>query len=372
MRIALYTSDRTTIPPEKNVIAASSYLTGLLANRLIKKGHAVSLYTPKGSQSKAKIIDLGLPANSVSDTEDWALKKNLGMKQLYICELYKNSYNYDIIHLQTAPIYLGMPFATLSTTPTIFTCHNDFHAEEKEIFTYYQKLPIVTISNAQRRTLPNLNYIATVYNGIEVEKYPFNEYVDSHSYLYFLGRVVLNKGIDQTIQVAQKLKRKLIISGSAQEDFFERHIKSCLSSTIQFAGLIERESKPWFKKLALARLFLFPIQWEEPFGLVMIESMATGTPVVAYARGSVPEVVKDGKTGFIVNPSDDDIRGDWIIKKTGIDGLCEAVEKIYSMPENEYKQMRRNCRAHVEKNFTIERMVDEYEKVYNQVVSNSK
>ena len=100
----------------------------------------------------------------------------------------------------------------------------------------------------------------------------------------------------------------------------------------------------------------------------MAESMACGTPVIAFARGSVPEVIKDGETGFIVNPSNTDIRGDFIIKKTGFEGLCEAVEKIYSTPDKEYKKMRLNCRAHVEKNFAMERMVDNYEKVYQEII----
>ena len=117
-----------------------------------------------------------------------------------------------------------------------------------------------------------------------------------------------------------------------------------------------------------AKALLYPIEWEEPFGLVLIESMACGTPIVAFARGSIPEVVIDGETGFIVNPSDSDIRGNFIIKKTGKEGLKEAVEKIYAMSEAEYRQMRLNCRKHVEANFTVEKMVDGYEKVYQKLL----
>lgn len=104
------------------------------------------------------------------------------------------------------------------------------------------------------------------------------------------------------------------------------------------------------------------------FGLVMIGVMSCGTPVVAYARGSVPEVIKDGETGFIVNPSDEDKRGDWIIKKTGIEGLVEAVKRIYSMPENQYQQLRKNCRRHIENNFTAERMINDYVQVYQEIL----
>jgi glycosyltransferase involved in cell wall biosynthesis len=117
-----------------------------------------------------------------------------------------------------------------------------------------------------------------------------------------------------------------------------------------------------------SRLTLFPIQWEEPFGLVMTESMATGTPVIAFARGSVPEVMKDGETGFIINPSDNDIRGNWLIKKTGVEGLIEAINKIYDMPANEYLKMRKNCRKHVEQKFSMEKMVDSYEDVYKKIL----
>ncbi len=117
-----------------------------------------------------------------------------------------------------------------------------------------------------------------------------------------------------------------------------------------------------------SKVFLFPVILEEPFGFVMAESMACGTPVVAYAKGAVPELVKDGLTGYIVNSSDDDIRGNWIIKKTGVKGLCEAINKIYSLQKDKYEEMRTNCRKHVEANFDIDRMVKEYIDVYKRLI----
>lgn len=121
-----------------------------------------------------------------------------------------------------------------------------------------------------------------------------------------------------------------------------------------------------------AAYFLYPVQWEEPFGLVFLEAMTCGTPVIAFARGAVPEIIVDGVTGFIINPSDDDIRGDWIIKKTGVDGLREAIERISSLSKVNYEKMRQACRKHVEENFTVEKMVENYEKVYKKVIEASR
>ena len=123
---------------------------------------------------------------------------------------------------------------------------------------------------------------------------------------------------------------------------------------IKFIGPAGHDEKIIY--LQNAKAFLMPIHWEEPFGLVMIEAMATGTPVIAYGRGSVPEVVKDGETGFIVPP------------EKGVEGLIEAVKKLYAMPEEEYARMRKNCRKHVEDNFTAYRMVSDYEKLYYSLI----
>ena len=180
-----------------------------------------------------------------------------------------------------------------------------------------------------------------------------------------------DKGAHEAILVANKLRRELRITGlveSETKSYVEKAIKPLITSNIIFEE--QDAGTPTDKNLIFgsAKLFLFPTQWEESFGLVMLESMACGTPVVAYARGAVPEIVVDGETGFVVNPSDNDIRGEFAVKKTGIDGLCEAVERVYAMGKKEYEQMRTNCRAHVEKHFTVERMVDQYEELYEKIL----
>ena len=219
----------------------------------------------------------------------------------------------------------------------------------------------------------NLNFVDTIYHGLDLINLAFEDskFLD---YISFIGRIVPEKGVDQAIQVAKKLSLKLYIATSrvdtANYNYYQTKIKPFIDSgRIKEVGFVKDKQKSKF--LGLARCLLFPIKWEEPFGLVMIESMACGTPVVAFAQGSVPEVIKDGETGFIVNLSETDKRGDWIVKKTGVEGFTEAVKRIYTLPEQKYKKMRRACRAHVEKNFTVEKMVEGYEKVYHKIL-NSK
>jgi glycosyltransferase involved in cell wall biosynthesis len=157
-----------------------------------------------------------------------------------------------------------------------------------------------------------------------------------------------------------------IIDREKYQTFFDREIKPYLSNDIIF-----EEHKGQERKLELyqnAKAFLFPIQWEEPFGLVLTEAMACGTPVIAFARGAIPEIVADGVTGFVVNPSEEDKRGDFIIKKTGIEGLVEAIQRLNSLPQEEYIKMRQASRKRVEDNFTIEKTVEGYENEYKKIL----
>ena len=212
-----------------------------------------------------------------------------------------------------------------------------------------------------------------IYNGINIGDYINLQHAD-REHIIWIGRISPRtpKGLKEAIEVSGKTGKPLLFSGFVSDQaYFDKEIEPNITDQItQVPIFTSTHEKNLFYSSAAAALF--PIMWEEPFGLVFIEAMAAGTPVIAFARGAVPEIVVDGVTGFIVNSSDDDKRGDWIIKKTGIDGLCEAIEKIYAMSGDEYLEMRKACRRHVEKKFTSERMVREYESVYKKVLENSK
>ena len=187
------------------------------------------------------------------------------------------------------------------------------------------------------------------------------------------GRFIPEKGADAALLMAKETKRKVKLFGvikHGHEDWFrnsiEQHAKDPENQTfVTLRADFERSQLiPHFQR---SKLLLLPTMLEEAFGLVFAESMACGTPVVTFARGAAPEVIRDGVTGFLVNPSDDDIRGDWVIKKTGFAGLREAVEKIYSMPAEEYARMRKACRERAVSNFSAEQMTKKYVEVYKQV-----
>ncbi|HEY8108783.1 MAG TPA: glycosyltransferase [Patescibacteria group bacterium] len=369
MRIALFASNRTTVPPDPSMVAASAALTGELADGLAERSHEVTLFAPEGSTSKAEVRDLGLPPSDFDFSlthQEWDSKDSMGEKTMYLTELYKRADEFDVIHLHTEPVYLGMPLASLSRTPTVITVHNAFRSEQKRILDYFRKQPLVTISDYQRKLFPDLNYAATVYNGMRFDGFPDSAGNGSEK-LVFAGRLVEQKGVAEAIQAAKGTGRSLRVSGVGREEFIEKEITPHVSKKIEFAGALDLGSERWVRQYADAKAALLPIQWEEPFGLTFIESMAAGTPVITFARGAAPEIIEDGKTGFLVNPSDADIRGDWQVKATGIQGLQEAIERVYSLPGEEYRTIRESAHAKVRERFSMERMIDGYENVYRKL-----
>lgn len=316
-----------------------------------------------------------------SSTED----NNIGEKNYLVFELSLISKaiamqkQFDIFHANLGDGEYLLPFLRFIRKPIIITMHGPtIYPFQKKLFSIYKNqnfytAQFVSICNFQRKGLPYLPYIRTVYHGIDAKKFSFNPIGGKQ--MIWTGRAAPEKGLDIVLQITKKMKKPTKIFPIIKEEYISWLQNEVLKKRdminqivrINFDFNVTRANL--IKEYQSSKLFLFPVNIEESFGLTIVESMACGTPVIAYARGSIPEIVKDGETGFIVNQTEHDIRGNWIIKKTGIEGLCEAVERIYAMPEAEYKQMRQNCRVHVEKNFTVEHMVDQYVEVYKEILA---
>lgn len=357
LKIAYYCSNRTIFPPPKNLITANAQVMHDIVKNMIKKGHEVTVYASKGSAVKgAKIIDLDLPPHKLDfayQTEEWVKDLHIGYRLAYISELIANSDQYDLIHLHVGRAIFGEPFLKFAKCPIVFTLHENLEPHLSPLMNLYKKSPLVSISNNQRKSIPSLNYIATIYHGINVNDYKFNP--NPGDGFTFLSRVSKEKGVEFAIKAAQKTNIQLDIYGPGEKEYLKSAVLPFVNKKIRYHGLVEQYSPAWFKAYSDAKAFLFPIQWEEPFGLVMIESMACGTPVIAFNKGSVPEIIKDGKTGFIV---------DYLNKKgkVNIEGFIKAIKKIDQID-------RRECRKWVEENFAIDKMINEYEKTYYKLLA---
>jgi len=283
----------------------------------------------------------------------------------------------DLFHVNIGDGDIAMPFSPFVKKPILITIHYTHDKEYIEnyfsLFKEQKNVFFVTISNFQKSLLPEyINHLVTIHHGIDTKLFTFNA-VGSEDIMW-AGRTVPEKGMNVVAEVARRTKKGAKLFGifrKAHKEWLEKNVIekiniAVLTVPIQFKLGLDRLQL--IEHFQTSKLFLFPVTYEESFGLVLIESMSCGTPVVAYAKGAIPEIIKDGKTGFIVNSSDNDIRGDWIIKKTGIEGLIEAVERIYNMTPDEYLTMRKACREHVEQNFTIEKMTDNYIQAYKKTI----
>lgn len=359
-----------------------------LANGLVKRGHEVLFYASSDVKTQATII----PGNSLlldkttiyknekirDDPAERArvftiVKRDFENK--LTMEAYSDAVNgkIDIIHSfhDVAANY----FNEVTKIPTVYTLHDPLPQKEGTIkyerMKMFQHHNYVSISLNQRKSILPLHFVANIYHGLDLANYPFSETPQEH--LVSLGRLIPEKGVALAIQVALSCCVSLHNASSTavlsrDEEYAREHINPYINGqNIVQQGYLRQPEKAAF--LGDGKALIFPMQWEEPFGLTMIEAMAVGTPVLVFARGSSPEIVVDGETGFLVNPSDEDIRGDFIIKKTGKEGMKEAVERLYGLSPEEYTKMRYASRKRVEDHFTAEQMVDNYEVLYQKILN---
>lgn len=344
MRIAQVSPLEERVPPL--TYGGIELVVSLLTDELVRRGHEVTLFASGDSHTIAQLKSV-YPRALRSDP---TIPQFDAYELLQLSQVYEQAAEFDIIHSHTG--YMALPFTKLVKTPTVHTLHYS-RPHSHDLFNYYRHQPYISISNAQRLGGPeanplNLNFIRTVYNGINLDDYPFQAQPQTPPYLAFLGRLSPEKGPQHAIAIAKQIGWPLKMAGKVDalnRKFFESEIAPQIDGKqIQYLGETDHATK--VALLRNAAVTLFPITWSEPFGLVMIESMATGTPVIGIRLGSVPEVIADRKTGFV----------------------CQTVAEMASLIPAALKLDRRVCREHVLQNFSVARMVDEYEGVYKQIL----
>lgn len=361
----------------ENLIFAPRDLFVSLVNGLVDKGHEVTAFAPKSLPVRGTHI----PGNSLLEEKDFQSVKDL-LKEANIAEAlkikmsseeyeldlartsiqYAKEHKLDIIHAYLS--YPSMYALSLSPVPVVFTIHDPFPDENTLEFVRMQRFTtcnFIAISQRQKQQYEerlSMKNVSLIYHGTPLPD-PANFTQNRDDYLVFLGRYIPQKGPHEAIQASIKTNKPLKIASSKNYqkiDYYEQQIKPYISNpVIQELGYLTHAHEK-NSLLAGARALLFPSRWEEPFGMIIIEALAVGTPVIAYNQGSVTEIIKDGETGFIVDSS------------AGVDGLTRAIEKIYSMSDEEYSAMRKKCRRHVEENFSVEKMVEAHEQVYSQLI----
>ncbi len=383
MRIAVGLNNEYSVPLPDNLVHAPLRVGWDIANELARQKHDVTIFCSKNSSSHLLQVTTDIPAlgevlpdekKAQYDPRFIAQLVELFEANLYL-KFLNNNTSFDIIHLNPTNILSSMPYVPFMKSPVIITLHMPSNPMINEIVELYLKdvknVYFVSISDYQKKLYNEKRIIRTIYHGIPIQNFDFSESGGNH--MIFIGRFKKEKGIEEAIETSLRTKRKLDIAGqirASSVDYFHTNIEAQINNHPDFLHFVNFMNYSMTNAYyQTGKLFLFPLQWEEPFGLVLLEAMATGTPVIAFARGSIPEIIKDGETGFIVNPSDDDIRGKFLTKKTGIEGLCEAVERIYAMTKDQYRSMRKACREQVETSYTVRNMVDQYVELYKEIIS---
>jgi len=365
LKIALFTPYEQTAPPPADVIRAPQELWAIIADELTERGHSVTLFAPEGSKTKANLPKNNLPPLTKDKEYKKLVKEDKTMGSV---KLVRTIYNeiafakftdqfkeFDIVHavftVELIPIAVKE-----KQTPMLFTFHDPLTYYKQmtlNMFSDVKHLYYNSISKAQQELFPNFDYDAVVYNGMDYKAQPF--YKKDKGYLFFAGRMRRMKCPHIAIQVAKKLDMPLKLAGEKYPDeqsYYDKEIEPYLSKKIKFIGMQPRKKMP--KLYGQAKITLMPINAPESFGLVMTESMASGTPVIAFDKGSPKEVIKQGVTGYVVKNQRQ---------------MIKAAKKILSMRQSDYLAMRVACREYVEDTFSIERMVSGYEDLYYKILN---
>lgn len=353
LRIAEISTLWETTPP--SFYGGTERITSVLTEELVKRGHAVALFATGDSKTSARLESV-YPRALYRDKVPWT---NPLYPLLHITNAFDRAAQFDIIHMHfnTRQDYIALALAGFIKTPTVFTMHFVLPKEKDRLnrdrlllLKKYKNRNFITISNAQK-TLDFLNYTGTVYNGLDFSNFQFND--KPQNYVAWMGRVCDEKGTLEAIQASKKAKMKLKMAekidwaNDVYKKYYQEKIKPLLKGN-QVISVGELSEKKRIQFLKNARAILVPIKWNEPFGLVTIEAMACGTPVIAFDNGPVREQIIEGKTGFIVK---------------NVNEMAEAIGKIGQID-------RAFCKKHADEKFSSKVMAEGYEKVYEKVLAN--
>ena len=341
LKIAQVAPLSESVPPK--LYGGTERVVSVLTDELVRQGHLVTLFASGDSCTSATLVPACARAQRLLGCVD-----PLAAHMLMIEQIAQRADDFDIIHYHVAPLHF--PLARRMATPHLTTLHGRLDLPDLvPLYEEFDELPLVSISDAQRAPLPNQNWVGTVHHGFPERDFCFHP--EPGSYLAFLGRISREKRVDRAIEIAKACGWPLRIAAKVDPSdvqYFKNEIAPLMEHPlVEFIGEISDAEKSAF--LGQARALLFPIDWPEPFGLVMIESLACGTPVVAFRGGSVDEVIEDGVTGFVVDD---------------LDQAIDATKRTHTLD-------RRACRDAFTRRFSESRMASSYVRLYRQLISSA-
>ena len=342
MRIAQVAPLYERVPPSG--YGATERIVHYLTEALVQNGHEVTLFASADSQTSAALV----PCCPRALWHDHEVKDTLVHHVAQLERVAARAFAFDVVHFHTEPMHL--PLASRLESPCLTTLHGEIRPYDLgALLEVADDAPLISISNSQRRPAPRANWIATIPHGLPDDA--FEPHASHDGYLLWMGRMMPGKGPDAAIEIARRARKPLKIAAAVhpgERAWFETQIRPLMvrhGHFVEYFGEVGGALRS--QLLRHAQAVLMPIAWEEPFGLVMIEALACATPVIAYRRGAVPEVIEDGVTGYIV------------------DGIEDAVRAVAKLPELD----RARCRAEFERRFTASRMADDYLRAYAAVMS---